>query len=201
MPAEKEVLFQISRVVSRHFNFDRAVERIARILEQIGGRAVLIELPESPSSLPEDIQTFLSSFEARYRSFYSVALLDGGDEIGRAVVCFASEQFHGDLPRRVSRFVGEQLGMLLGREQRAERRGSLQRDLDVLRHELSTRKASARAEGLLTQHHGLSPQAAKFWLLQQSRKSRMSVKEVAERVVDCHGDSSLLESLRTQQIA
>src|SRR5258706_15692435 len=104
------------------------------------------------------------------------------------------------MPRRVSRFVGEQLGMLLGRERRAERRGQLREELGGLRYELSTRKASARAEGLLVEHHNLSSQQAKAWLVQQRRKSRMSAREVADRLIDYHGDSALLESLRTQRI-
>jgi hypothetical protein len=201
MPTEKELLFQISRVVSLPFRFERAVERIARILERIGGRTLLIELPGSTSNLPEDIQTFLASFETRYKSFYSVALLDGGETIGRAVLCFASDQFPGDVPRRVSTFVGEQPGMLLRRERLAETRASLEDEIRRLREEFATRKALSRAEGLLVDHHGLSSPAAKAWLIQQTRKSGMSLKEVAERLVECRGESTLLGSLRGQRIA
>ena len=129
MPTEQELLFQISRIVSLPFTFDHAVERVQRVLERIGGRTLIIELPGSPSNVPDDIQTFLASFETRYRSFFLVALLDGGDTVGRAVLCFASDHFLGDMPRRVSTFVGEQLGMLLGRERLAETRASLEGEI------------------------------------------------------------------------
>jgi hypothetical protein len=174
---ETEVLFQISEIVNRQRSFSQAVQQIALLLEcEVGGRGVIIQQLGAPSAVH-----VLDSIDQLYRSFYTVALRDAGEALGEVTLCFASDDFQGNLPQRLSDFVGEQLGMLLARTRLAERRAQLQREL------------MQRAEGLLIARRNLAPAVAKRWITQQSVKTGLSKEDVADRVIAYYQATGLLE--------
>jgi hypothetical protein len=117
--SEEVLLLEISRIAATQNIFNRAVERIGALLEREAfGKAFLVELPGSGESLlstSHQIQDFLASIQLPYRSLYSVPLGNGGEDLGKLIVCFASPRFLGDAPRRVASYAAEQLSLLLAR--------------------------------------------------------------------------------------
>jgi ANTAR domain len=100
----------------------------------------------------------------------------GCRELGRLLV-------QADLPRRVSNYVGEQLGMLLERAQLSQDQTGLEAELAGLRDDLATRKAVQRAQGILIMRRGITPASARRWISQQARQAGSTDLEVAEQVV------------------
>jgi hypothetical protein len=171
---EDKILFQVSDIVSAAKNFSGAVEKIRALLERaLGGGAFAIELPEQ----------FFETPDLPHPSVYLVPLRSSGREVGKLIAYFASSDFHGAAPRRISNYVGQQLGMLLERTRLGKDRARLEGELSTLREELATRKAVQRAQGILMTRHGMPPASAKLWISQQSRQSRLSMLQVAEQVV------------------
>jgi hypothetical protein len=199
---EQSILLQISRIASSHTNFNRAVERIAAVLErEADGKAFIVELPgaEPNGSLlttSAEIQDFLASIDSPYRSLFYVPLRDGGEEIGKLIACFASDEFQKDLPRRLAEFAGEQLGMLLARTRLTSDNKIRRNEIATLKAELSARKSIDRAQGQLISKQGLSPQQASQWLAQQSAKTGLPIHQVADRVTELylHGSLSVRKS-------
>jgi hypothetical protein len=109
-------------------------------------------------------------------NLYAAPLRAGGRELGKLLV-------QADLPRRVSNYVGEQLGMLLERARLSEDRARLEAELASLRDELATRKAVQRALGILVIRRGITPPSARRWISQQAHQSGSSVLQIAEQVV------------------
>jgi AmiR/NasT family two-component response regulator len=91
--------------------------------------------------------------------------------------------FHADVPRRVSNYVGEQLGMLLERTRLGKDRSRLEAELAALREDLATRKAVQRAQGILVTRRGMTPASARLWISQQARRARLTRQQLAEQVV------------------
>src|SRR5580698_8273264 len=117
---EAEILFRISQIVSTTRSFAGAVEQIHCLLRQaLGAQAVTIALPGhahlEPDVVTPQVEEFLDSLDVPYRSLYSVPLRAGGRELGKLIACYASVEFYADVPRRMSTYAGEQLGMLLER--------------------------------------------------------------------------------------
>src|SRR5580704_3272670 len=85
---ENELLFQISNIVNGHYSFLQAVEQIGLLLKRdANGKSIIIESGDQPS----DAAKLLESFDQPYRSLYTVALRDGGETLGQATLCFASD--------------------------------------------------------------------------------------------------------------
>jgi ANTAR domain len=169
---ENEVLFQISHIVNGHFSFTQAVEQIELLLKrELNGKAILIGR--------DDAVQLLETFKQPYRSLFS---MDLGDE-GKLTVLFASDYFQGSAPQRISDFVGEQLGMLLARTRLAKRRAELRRGIAQMEEELFTRKVVQRAEGLLVARRGMPLSSARIWLEHQSKKTGLSLADVADRII------------------
>ena len=189
---ETEVLFQVSQIVSATDSFASAVEQIRSLLElALGAQALTLlgtsDLPDRASSkgdvVTPHVEEFLESLDLPYRSLYSVPLRAGGKELGKLIACYASPEFHADAPRRVSNYVGEQLGMLLERTRLGKDRSRLEAELAALREDLATRKAVQRAQGILVTRRGMTPASAKLWISQQARLGRFTAQQVAEQVV------------------
>jgi hypothetical protein len=186
---ESEVLFQISKIVNEPVSFPRAIEQIALLLErEAHGKAVAIDSPEAP-----DEARLLDSFAEPYRSLFSVDLRDGGERLGKISLVFASDRFQGNVPQRLSDFVGDQLGMLLGRIRLAERRARLKRELAQMEEDLATRKLMQRAEGLLISRRGMLAIVARRWIEQQSHRTGLSKNDVADRVIAYYQATALFK--------
>lgn len=186
---ESELLFEISNLVNRQNSFSQAVQQIAGLLEREGhAKALFLQHPGAP-----DAAALLESFDQPYRSLYTVDLRGGGEALGRATLCFASDRFLGSFPQRISEFVGEQLGMLLARTRLSERRAHLKREIEKIETELATRKLMQRAEGILMARRKMTPADAKKWIALQSRKTGLSENDVADRVIAYHQATGLAE--------
>jgi ANTAR domain len=166
---ENEILFQVSRIVSATDDFPGAVAKIRCLLD------LTIDLPGSASPAGPS-----------HAFVYAAPLRASGRELGKLLI-------QSDLPRRVSNYVGEQLGMLLERSNLSQDRASLEEELTSLRHDLATRKAVQRAQGLLVIRRGITPASARRWMSQQARQTGLTLLEVAEQVVvaeDAHRAAS-----------
>lgn len=185
---EDEILFQISQIIGATTSFPGALEQIRILLEKtLGARALTIALPQQ-MPLPADVasthvEQVLEAFDLPYRSLYSVPLRAGGRELGKLIACYASAEFHGSIPQRVSQYVGEQLGMLLERARLSKDRMRLGAALARLREELAVRKVLQRAQGILMARRGMSADAANLWISQEARRSGVSLRRVAELIV------------------
>ena len=189
---EAEILFQVSQIVSTTNSFTSAVKQIRGLLElALGAQALTLlgasDWPGRASSkvdaVTPQVEEFLESLDLPYRSLYSVPLRAGGKELGKLIACYASPEFHADIPRRVSNYVGQQLGMLLERTRLGKDRSRLEAELAALREDLATRKAVQRAQGILVTRRGMTPASAKLWISQQARLARLTAQQVAEQVV------------------
>ncbi len=139
-------------------------------------------------SLPADVagthaEQVLEAFDLPYRSLYSVPLRADGRELAKLIICYASSEFHGSIPQRVSQYTGEQLGMLMQRSYLHKDRIRLTSALARLREDLSARKVLQRAQGILTARRGMSPAAANLWISQEAHRSGLSMRRVAEQIV------------------
>jgi len=180
---ESELLFQISNIVNGQRSFSQAIEQIALLLEhEVNGKSLIIEEPDRPN----DAVKLLDSFDQPYRSLYSVDLRNGGETLGKATLCFASDHFQGAFPQRLADFVGEQLGMLLARTLLAERRAHLKAEIEKIKEDLATRKAMQRAEGILIAGRGMAAAVARRRIAQQSQKTGLSKRDVADRIIAYH---------------
>ncbi len=184
---ENEVLFQISNLVNGRLSFSQAVEQIERLLvREAYAKSLVIE-----SSTPSDAAALLESFDQPYRSLYTVSLRDGGQTVGKATLFFAADHFLGSLSQRLADFVGEQLGMLLARTHLAHRRAQLRREIEKMKEDLASRKVMQRAEGILIFSRGMTAAAAGRWIGQQSQKTGLSTRDVADRIIAYHQASGL----------
>jgi GAF domain-containing protein len=185
---ETEVLFQISNIVNGRLSFSYAVEQIALLLErEAEGKALLID------QLNGDPVKLLDSLSQPYRALYTVDLRDGGETLGKATLCFASDELLGTVPQRLAGFVGEQLGMLLARTRLAEKRAKLKSEIEKIGQDLARRKVLQRAEGILIAKRGMTPAAAKAWIAQQSRNTGLSTTDIAERLIAYYRTAGVLE--------
>jgi hypothetical protein len=167
---ESELLFEISQIVSRTDSFSGAVDKIRWLLEQALGARTLTLVGAS------DVTASAALEETRFLSWKASPLRAGGRELGKLLVS-------SDVPHRVSNYTGEQLGMLLERIQLANQRTRLEAALSSLRADLATRKLVQRAQGILVARRAMAPAAAKLWISQEARRSRLSVHQLAARVV------------------
>jgi hypothetical protein len=187
---ENEVLFRISNIVNGHLSFSQAVEQLGRFLaREVDAKGLIVD-GAGPSI---DVFKLLDSFDQPYRSLYNVQLRDGGEILGAATLCFASDRFQGALLQRLADFVGEQLGMLFARTRLAERKAQLEREIKIMQEDLATRKAMQRAEGILAAKRGMTAAAAKRWIEQQSEKTGLSKRDVADRIIAYDQATGLLE--------
>jgi uncharacterized small protein (DUF1192 family) len=124
----------------------------------------IVNGPLSFSQVVEQIALLLDSFDQPHRSLYS-------DDLRTSPL---------------ADFVGEQLGMLLARTRLAERRAHLKHEIEKIKEDLATRKAMQRAEGILIAKRGMAAVAARRWIAQQSHKTGLSKRDVAERIIAYH---------------
>jgi uncharacterized small protein (DUF1192 family) len=189
---ENEVLFEISAIVNGRATFPQAVEQISALLaREANGKGLFIDqfTDQVDASAPVEL---LESFDHPYRSLYSAALCDGGHDLGKVTLRFASADFKGQFQQRLADFVGQQLGMLLVRTFLLEKRAELSTEIARIEADLASRKVTQRAEGILVAR-GLAPSAAKRWIAQQSRRTGLSKNDVADRIIAYHQATGLLE--------
>jgi len=194
---EEQVLFQISQIAGAATDFDRALESIRVLLERtFGAKALTVDLRQTSRQADlttAHVEQVLEAFDLPYRSLYSVPLRAGGNELGKLIVCYASQEFHGTAPQRVSQYTGEQLGMLLERTRLHDNRKRLGGALVSLREELATRKVLERAQGILTARRGMALPAARLWISQEARRSGLPRRAIADRIIQHQIDERAAE--------
>ena len=184
---ENEVLFKISNIVNGRVSFTQAMEQIGELLaSEANGKLLTLENSDEAVRM-------LESLNQPYRSLYSVELRDGGETLGKATLCFASERFEGGLQQRLADFVGEQLGMLLARTRLAERGAELKGEMGRIEEDLATRKVMQRAEGILIAKRGMPALVARRWIAQQSERTGLAKRDIADRIIAYHQATGLFE--------
>lgn len=121
---ESQLIREIGRLANSSSTIEIAVERIAALLESAAGARIFsVETnADAPSVfVRQDVRDFLAAPEARCRLIYAVPLKDHGRDIGRLVAAFADPALPADVPQRLAKFAGEQLGTLHARAQRLVR--------------------------------------------------------------------------------
>lgn len=183
---EESILHEISHIAHNAPAFTWAVERTQSMLQREAGlKLLLVELEAGSPLARQEVQQFLAS-PNQAKLLYTSVLKDKGQEIGRIVVGFVDPPLSPEAAQRLSVFLGEQLGSLLGRARLRSRRSSLKQELEQLRARLDDRKILSRAEGLLSSRHGLTSQQAREWLESQSRASGKPATVLAEQLVLLH---------------
>jgi hypothetical protein len=182
---ERQVLFQISQVVSNSTNFSNAIECQSVAVERaVGCRVLFIGVPEHPPA-----ERFLDETAGLpYRSHYIVSLRAGGEELGKLEAFFAWDWAldcpHEGMTERLANFAGEQLGMLLERIRLTKERRNLLKQLLEVKEILATRIALQRAEGVLVERWGLDLALARLWIVGEVVQAGLSPREVADRVIE-----------------
>jgi hypothetical protein len=191
--SEQEILLRISNIVNGFVTFAQAVVRIRLLLEHAAGaKALIIKIPGRSVSA-QGPANLLDSLDQAYRSLYTVDLRLGSKILGSATLCFATDRCQGALPERLANFVGEQLGMLLGRTRLAERQKDLKGEIERIEIDLATRKLRQRAEGILVDRCGVSPALTKRWFALESSKTGLSETAIATRLIATY-QPALLDS-------
>ena len=81
--------------------------------------------------------------------------------------------------------------MLLVRTRLAERRARLKAEIERIEEDLATRKMMQRAEGILIAKRGMAAVVARRWMAQQSQKTGLSKRDVADRIIAYHQATGL----------
>jgi hypothetical protein len=191
---EIQILFQISQVVSNSTNFLSAIQSLSAALERaLGGRVLLIGVPEDPSrkvhSIARDAERFLDETAGLpYKSHHTVSLRAGGEELGKLEAFFALDwaldRLHQSMTERIANFAGQQLGMLLERIRLTKERRNLLKQFLEVKEILATRIALQRAEGVLVERWGLDLPVARLWIVGEVVQAGLSPREVANKVLE-----------------
>lgn len=190
---------RVSRLVSRADQVDDAVELLAEVLEESDGTTIVSAQPHAQDRnnisrlVREQTAPQPVGEEIVPNQSYTTSLRGEGREVGRLVISFAGEI--GEVQVRLARFLGEQLGMLLGRTRLFEKNLAARRTLESMHEEMATRKFMPRAIALLYNRYRMKRRDAESWLASQSRATGMSMVQVAERPVAGHTDAAGLIGL------
>jgi hypothetical protein len=197
---EAVILRRVSRIVSRGDRFDSVLESLESVLEEAGARIVALEHwsgGRKASGLSEERHTAVINIKDENFPYEQVAALrEGGRTVGQMALAFRHDEDEQS-QKRLAVFVGQQLGMLLGRLRLAERNQSTQKALDGMKQDIAGRKFLPRAIALLIRQYRMRRRDAEVWLRDQSRTTGLSTREVAERLVAAYtGAPTLVEAPR-----
>jgi len=126
---------------------------------------------------------FPALVEDTYEAFLSVPLVSGGELIG--VLNVHHREVHEHKPEEISllTFVGEQMGVALGRARLEEQNARLQEETLEMKRQLETRKLVERAKGILQYKFKLTEEEAYLRLRNESRRLRRPMKDLAEAII------------------
>jgi hypothetical protein len=197
---EAVVMRRVSRIASRGERFDSVLVSLESVLEEAGAKIVALEHWNSGrkgAGLAEERHTAVIDIEDENFPYQQIAALrDGGRTVGQMALSFRQEQDEA-AHKRLAVFVGQQLGMLLGRLRLQERNQTTQLALDAMKQDIAARKFVPRATALLIRQYRMRRRDAEVWLRDQSRTTGLSTSEIAERLVAAHtGASPLMEAHR-----
>jgi uroporphyrinogen-III synthase len=128
-------------------------------------------------------KAFSTLIEDTYQALISLPLVRGGAVIGVLNVHHRDEHVHTPDEIAILSFLGEQMGGAIAYSQLAEHNARLKKEASLIRQQLEERKVVERAKGILQQRYGLSEQDAYAGMREESRKSRRSIREMADAVL------------------
>src|SRR6266851_4481291 len=109
---ENELLSEIGNIVRHADGIPSALTRIQSLLASHCGGALLIIRPASPGAVLPAVPAvceFLESRQFPFRGLYMAPLNSGNRAEGTLVACLGTWSVPGDLLRRITNFVGQQL--------------------------------------------------------------------------------------------
>lgn len=142
----------------------------------------VVALGENAAQDPR-FKKFPSLIEDTYQGFISVPLVSGGDVVGIINVHYRQPQQYSPELIAMLTFIGEQLGGAVAKSILAEENQRLLEEAAAMRRQLETRKLVERAKGILMHRHNLTEEEAYLRLRNESRRSRRSMKDLAERII------------------
>lgn len=145
----------------------------------------------SKASADLRFKPFGSLVEDTYEAFLSVPLVSGGDLVGVINVHHREPHTHSQLEIGMLRFIGEQLGLAVGKSLLEEENSRLLEETQEVKRALETRKVVERAKGILQRKLGITEEEAYLRLRDQSRNLHKPMKELADAII-------LLEELGRQ---
>jgi uroporphyrinogen-III synthase len=128
-------------------------------------------------------EPFRGLIEDTYQAFLSVPLVSGGDLVGVINVHHRAPHAHSELEISRLRFVGEQLGLAVGKSMLEGENSRLLEETLEARRALQSRKVVERAKGILQRKLGLSEEEAYLKLRDQSRNLHRPMKELADAII------------------
>ncbi|MBI5086520.1 MAG: ANTAR domain-containing protein [Acidobacteria bacterium] len=140
-----------------------------------------------------EVYEFLNSVRV-CKMLYTVPLIEQGQQLGWLVAAFADPPLALDVPHRLARFAGQQLGSLLVRSNPRARRPSPVEKLEDHRGDMAGASLYSRALELLVGRHKLSVAEAKEWLEAESRRTGRAREDIAERLVQFHSREARLSA-------
>lgn len=126
---------------------------------------------------------FYDLIEDTYEAFLSVPLVSGGDLIGVVNVHHRRPHQHNREEMATLTFIGEQLGVTMGKCMLERENARLMEETAEMRRELETRKLVEKAKGVLQVRYGITEEDAYFRLRNQSRRLRRPMRELAEAIL------------------
>jgi hypothetical protein len=107
----------------------------------------------------------------------------GGRNWGTIRIYFSLSQNGLESPLRFTRFIGQQIGIVLSRIELLNKREAAERTFAALERRLLTYKRVQRAKGILAQKLAVSEQEALHWIRRSARSARRSLIEVSEAII------------------
>lgn len=137
----------------------------------------------SNASADKRFKRFQGLIEDTYAAFLSVPLVSSGDLIG--VINVHHREAHAHSPEEIAllTFVGEQMGVAIGRSVLADENARLLEETQEMKRQLETRKLVERAKGILQSKHRLTEEEAYLRLRNESRRLRRPMRDLAEAII------------------
>jgi len=112
---EPEILREIDHIVGIADGIQSALTQIQALLARYCGEALLIIRPAEPGPVLPGTSAafeFLESREFPFRGLYMAPLRAGNRNAGTLIICIGTWGVPGDLPRRITNYLGQRLSTL-----------------------------------------------------------------------------------------
>ena len=191
--SELGVTQEISRLASAARRYDEALHAIFSVVLAVPG--VWKISIEAPPELAEWLTLDRASKRPKGQWGSAIARLEAGlHRWGQVRICFELPCEISGGPLRFARYLAQQIAALLDRTALRDQRALLQQQIVALTRRLETRKAVARAIGLIARRDHLSPEAALERIAAVARRHRRSVLLTAQSIIFLEGEGGNLRS-------
>jgi hypothetical protein len=197
----ESLLQEVSSIRSARLDASEALANIATLtLKSVDGLFFVVSLNSVRNEPPEPVAFFspherlsgeraaeaVSALPGTYRTRISASVVENGRVTGAIDLYFAHADFGQLDPLALARFLGEQIGLLIGADRIGRENRQLEAEVETIQRELALRKTIHRARGILAVEHNITdPESAKL-LQQHSLRLGKPAGEIAEAVVAYH---------------